>query len=304
MVGVGKGGMAVDIGRSGKRTNVGVGVGGVGVHTGAPGEQTDVGVGRGGVGVHTIYNNIPVYVGLHPGSDPFSYVYAASADQLKDDPNVALFFLENNLHQGAEMKLHFTKDPIRKATFLPRQIADSIPFSSKKLPQIYNKFSIQSNSLEAEIMKETLSQCESKGIKGEEKYCTTSLESMIDFSTAKLGKKVKAISTEVHVKGKCSPLQKYTIKGAKKLVADEAVVCHKKNYAYAVFYCHKTVSTKVYVVSLVGAHGTKAKAVAVCHTNTAKWNPKHLAFKVLKVKPGRVPVCHFLPEDHVVWIPN
>ena len=48
--------------------------------------------------------------------------------------------------------------------------------------------------------------------------------------------------------------------------------------------------------------GTKAKAVAVCHTNTMEWNPKYLAFQQLKVKPGTAPICHFLPKDHIVWV--
>lgn len=198
------------------------------------------------------------------------------------------------------MSLHFTKNE-QKASFLPKKVADSIPFSSNKLPQIYNEFSVKPDSMEAETMKQTLNECENKGIEGEEKYCATSLESMVDFSTKKLGKNVKAISTEVNAKE--SPLQKYKIAIAKKLAAKKAVVCHKQNYAYAVFYCHKTVSTQAYSVSLVGEDGTKVKAVAVCHTDTAKWNPKHLAFQVLKVKPGSVPICHFLPEDHVVWVP-
>ncbi|KAI3738113.1 hypothetical protein L2E82_28132 [Cichorium intybus] len=300
-VGVRKGGVTVNTGKPGKGTSVGVGKGGVGVHAGKPGKRTDVGVGKGGVAVHTGHKGKPVYVGVGKGQNPFNYMYAASANQLNDNPNVAFFFLENDLHQGTEMKLHFTKDN-QKATFLPRQVADSIPFSSNKLPQIYNEFSIKAGSVEAADMKQTLSECESKGIEGEDKYCATSLESMIDFSTTKLGKKVKAISTEVNTK-ESTPLQKYTIEGAKKLAADKAVVCHKQNYAYAIFYCHKTVSTRAYAVSLVGADGTKAKAVAICHTDTAKWNPKHLAFQVLKVKPGSVPVCHFLPEDHVVWVP-
>ncbi|KAI3738610.1 hypothetical protein L2E82_28647 [Cichorium intybus] len=230
-----------------------------------------------------------------------SFTYLSSADQLMYDPNEVLFFIENDLHQGTEMNLHFMKAD-QKETFLPQQVADSIPFSSNKLLQIYNKFSIKSNSLKAKDVKQTLSECESKGNEGEEKYCATSLESMIDFSTDQLGKKVKAISTDVDTKGS-TPLQKYTIEGVKKFVADKAVVCHKQNYVYAVFYCHKTVGVRAYAVSLVGVDGTKAKAVAICHTDTAKWNPKHLAFQVLKVKPGSVPVCHFLPEDNVVWVP-
>ncbi|MFS7909031.1 putative BURP domain-containing protein [Helianthus anomalus] len=300
-VGVGKGGVGVHTGKPGKGTDVGVGKGGVGVHTGKPGKRTDVGVGKGGVEVHTRHKGKPVYVGVHKGPDPFVYLYAASEDQLKDNPNVTMFFQENDLHQGKEMKLHFTKND-QKATFLPRKIADSIPFSSNKLPQIYDEFSVKPDSMEAEIMKQTLNECESTGIEGEEKYCATSLESMVDFSTTKLGKNVKAISTEVSAK-ESTPLQKYNIEVPKKLAANKAVVCHKQNYAYVVFYCHKTVSTQAYAVSMVGADGTKVNAVAVCHTDTAKWNPKHLAFQVLKVKPGTVPICHFLPEDHVVWVP-
>ena len=264
-------------------------------------KNTDVGVGYDGVGVHTSNKGRPVDVGVQNGPNPFDYNYAASSDQLKDNPNVAFFFLEKDMRQGTEMKLHVTNND-QNATFLPKHVADSIPFSSNKLPQIYNEFSIKPDSVEAEDMKQTLSECEDKGIEGEEKYCATSLESMVDFSISKLGKKVKAVSTEVNAR-ESTPFQKYKIEGAKKLAAGKAVVCHKQNYAYAVFYCHKTISTRAYAISLVGADGTKAKAVAVCHTDTSKWNAKHLAFQVLKVKPGSVPICHFLPEDHVVWVP-
>jgi hypothetical protein len=99
-------------------------------------------------------------------------------------------------------------------------------------------------------------------------------------------------------------MQQYVIaKGVKRFgEKNKAVVCHKENYPYAVFYCHKTDTTKVYSVPLEGVDGNRVKAVAVCHTDTSQWNPKHLAFQVLKVQPGTVPVCHFLPQDHVVWV--
>ena len=28
----------------------------------------------------------------------------------------------------------------------------------------------------------------------------------------------------------------------------------------------------------------------------------HFAFQVLKVKPGTVPICHFLPNNNLVWV--
>lgn len=151
-------------------------------------------------------------------------------------------------------------------------------------------------------MKNTIKECEQPQIQGEDKYCVTSLESMIDFSTSKIGKNAQVISTEVQ---KQTPEQKYTIAaGVQKMGGDKSVVCHKQNYAYAVFYCHKSETTRAYMVHLEGADGTKAKAVAICHTDTSAWNPKHLAFQVLKVEPGTIPICHFLPQDHIVWIPK
>ncbi|KAJ6330117.1 hypothetical protein OIU76_008862 [Salix suchowensis] len=284
-VNVGKGGVGVDAGK-GKPgsggTHVSVGGPGVGVDTGKPGKKTKVGVGKGGVSVNTGKKGKPVIVGVHPGPNPFIYIYAATETQLRDDPNVALFFLEKEMHPGKVMNLQFTENT-DTATFLPRQVADSIPFSSDKLPEIYSEFSVKPGSMEAEEMENTIKECESPGIKGEEKYCATSLESMIDFTTSKLGKNVLAISTEVDGQTK---MQKYTIKtGVKKMAGDKSVVCHKQNYAYAVFYCHATKSTRAYTVPLVGDDGTKAKAVAVCHTDTSAWNPKHMAFQVLNVKP-------------------
>ncbi|KAG7972877.1 hypothetical protein I3843_07G203700 [Carya illinoinensis] len=302
-VNVGKGGVNVDAGKGkpGGGTHVNVGGKGVGVNTGDSGKGTNVGVGKGGVSVNTGHKGKPVNVRVQPKGTPFQYQYAATENQLHDDPNVALFFLEKDLHPGTKMNLLFTKDS-NEASFLPRQVTESIPFSSNKLPEILNTFSVKPRSVEADMMENTIKLCEKPGIKGEEVYCATSLESMVDFSTSKLGKNVQAISTEG---GKESQMQKYTIvPGVKKMAGDKAVACHKQSYAYAVFYCHETSTTRAYLVPLVGDDGTKAKAVAICHTDTSAWNPKHLAFQVLKVKPGTVPVCHFLPEDHVVWTAN
>lgn len=306
-VAVGKGGVNVDAGKTKPGgTAVNVGKGGVHVNAGKgkPG-GTSVNVGKGGVNVHAGKGKgkrKPVHVNV--GHSPFDYNYAASATQLHENPNVALFFLEKDLHQGTKLNLQFTKTSNDAAAtfFLPRQVADSIPFSSNKADDVLNKFSLKPGSEEAEIVKNTIAECEEPGVVGEEKRCVTSLESMVDFTTSKLGKNVEAVSTDVN---KEKELQQYTIApGVKKLTEDKAVVCHKENYPYAVFFCHKTNAVKAYFVPLEGVDGSRVKAVAVCHTDTSKWNPKHLAFQVLKVKPGTVSVCHFLPQDHVVWVPK
>ncbi|KAM6551217.1 hypothetical protein CsatB_001025 [Cannabis sativa] len=309
-VGVGKGGVSVNTGKPGKGTNVGVGKGGVSVNTGKHGKGTKVGVGKGGVSVSTGHKGKPVYVGVGKGKNPFIYNYAASETQLHDNPNVALFFLEKDIRPGTEMNLNFFKTITSKqATFLPRQVAQSIPFSSRKIPEILNKLSVKPQSTEAEMVKETIKECEDQSsIRGEDKYCATSLESMIDFTTSKLGKKLQSISTEVEKESDVG-MEKYTITKVEKKKSsagggDKTVVCHKQNYPFAVFYCHASQATEAYMVTLESANGTKAKAVAACHKDTSAWNPKHLAFQVLKVKPGVIPVCHFLPQDHIVWIQN
>ena len=161
------------------------------------------------------------------------------------------------------------------------------------------------DSVEAAEMAQTLRDCEAPAAKGEKKACATSLESMVDFATAGLGTShVRAVSTVVARPD--SPKQEYTITGVKRAGAGaddggRLVACHAEPYAYAVFACHQTRRTRAYSVSMLGRDGTAVDAVAVCHADTSGWNPKHVAFQVLNVKPGTVPVCHFLPQDHVVW---
>ena len=247
--------------------------------------------GKGSVNEKTriVYDAAPIYF----------YANDANEAELHDNRNLALFLLEKDLHHGTKFNVQFTKTSDHGPTFLPRDVANSIPFSSNKVENILNYFAIKQGSAESEIVKNTISECEANSIKGEEKLCVTSLESMVDFTTLKLGNNVDTVSTEVNGE---SGLQQYVIaNGVKKMGENNLVVCHKRNYPYAVFYCHKTDATKVYSVPLEGADGSRVKAVAICHTDTSHWSPKHLAFQVLKVQQGTVPVCHFLQEGQVVW---
>ncbi|XP_042389444.1 BURP domain-containing protein 3-like [Zingiber officinale] len=266
----------------------------VSVGKGKPGRGTTVNVGGGHMTAKKAKGR--------PSPSPIVLVnYAATEAQIHDDPKVALFFLESNLRPGAAMTVHFTRTSAFRAAFLPRREADAIPFSSARLPEILDRLSMKPGSPEAETTLSTLQECERSAASGERKLCATSLESMVDFSVANLGtRRVVAASTAVIKAG--TPLQTYTIQGVRKTVSAEGrlVACHSMEYAYAVFYCH-TSAARAYMVSLVGADGAKVEAVAVCHTDTAGWNPNHLAFKVLKVSPGTVPVCHYLPEDNLVW---
>ena len=92
----------------------------------------------------------PVYIGYGKLSAPDT----ATEDQPQDTSRKG-YFLEKDLHSTTKMKMHFRQTK-NEATFLHRQVADSIPFSSDKLPEILNRFSLKEDSEEAEIMKETI----------------------------------------------------------------------------------------------------------------------------------------------------
>jgi len=139
----------------------------------------------------------------------------ATETEVLDTRSVGVFFLEKDLKRGTKQKLYLAKTTNAETTFLPRQVADKIPFSSEKMPEILDQFSVKPYSKEAEVMKKTVKLCEKPGIKGEEKYCSTSLESMVDFSISKLGKSVLPISTEVEKMS--NKLQEYRISGVKKM---------------------------------------------------------------------------------------
>ncbi|KAG6777716.1 hypothetical protein POTOM_017546 [Populus tomentosa] len=212
-------------------------------------------------------------------------------------PDTTIFYLYNDLHPGKKMKLLFTNSGT-KVSFLPRRVAESIPFASDKFPEILKYFSLQVNSKEAEIISEEIGYCESPNLEGEEKYCAASLESLIDFNVARLGQNVQVLSTEPGEKQEYTVSAKAAMRGEHK-----ASVCHKIRYPYAVHYCHVIEGTEVYVVPLIAADGAEVKAVTVCHLNTSAWSPDHMAFEVLKIKPGPA-VCHFLATDTLVWVPK
>ncbi|XP_050215974.1 BURP domain-containing protein 5-like isoform X2 [Mercurialis annua] len=227
------------------------------------------------------------------------YGKAHEIDKKIDISNkTTIYLLYNNLHPYKMMNLSLTKS-IKGSKFLPRKIADSIPFSSNKSRDILDYFSIKPASKEAQIIKQTIKECEAPNIRGEDKYCATSFESLVDFVTAKFGKNVKAFSNEIEEEIK---KKEYTILKGIKMIRDNPIVCHKQRYKYAVYYCHVINATKAYMVPLIGDNGSKAKAVVVCHSDTSAWNPNHFAFQVLNVKPGGPTICHFLNNDAIVWV--
>ncbi|KQJ90693.1 BURP domain-containing protein 15 [Brachypodium distachyon] len=56
-------------------------------------------------------------------------------------------------------------------------------------------------------------------------------------------------------------------------------------------------AARVYVLALAG---DDVSAVAVCRTDTSRWDPEHAAFRLLGVKPGGPAVCHAVPNAQVL----
>ncbi|XP_060171532.1 BURP domain-containing protein 5-like [Lycium barbarum] len=155
----------------------------------------------------------------------------------------------------------------------------------------------------AKMINKTIKMCEDPAGNGQKRYCATSLESMVDFTTSFLGtNNILAISTELE--NETPEVQTYTINEVKEKANGKGVICHKVGYPYAVHYCHEEgSSTRTFQVSMVGADGTKVNAVSVCHEDTASMNPA-LSFQLLNVKPGEKPICHFILDDQIALVPS
>ena len=230
------------------------------------------------------------------------------------NPLLMVFFTINDLKVGKKLSIYFPKrDPSKSPPFLPKEKADQISFSFKQLPQILSSFHFPSNSPQAQAVKETLQQCELKPIKGETKFCATSMESMLDFvrtsliiptKSSPLSSSFKLLKTS-HLTKSNVHLQNYTIFDTPELIsAPKLVACHTMPYPYAIYYCHyQEGDNNVLKIALEGENGDRVDALAICHMDTSQWSPTHPSFQVLKLQPGDMPICHFFPADDFVWIP-
>ncbi|PKU87946.1 BURP domain-containing protein 3 [Dendrobium catenatum] len=225
--------------------------------------------------------------------------------QTHNDPIAQLFFLKDSLKVGTKMTLELSKS-ISMHPFLSVEMAKATPFSSTKLTEILGLFNITWGSLEAKAIQQTLEECEEKPIEGEIKHCVTSLEAMVDFVKAEIGNRdVNVIETTVKggVHQLVVPKQVYLIRSKEDMhvEAKALVSCHPESYPKAVYYCHKITNVEAYKVHLLGSNGVVVDTAAICHIDTSAWSPHYLGFKILKVKPGTEPICHFLPRGHLIF---
>ncbi|EEF43287.1 Dehydration-responsive protein RD22 precursor, putative [Ricinus communis] len=223
------------------------------------------------------------------------------------DPSLNVFFTINDLKIGKTIPIYFpNKDPSTSPHLLSREETSSIPFSLSQLPYLLELFSFSEDSQQAKGMEYTLRQCEVEPIEGETKTCATSLESVLDFvrSTFGLDTQFKVLTTN-YVTNPIKQLQNYTIlEEPKEILATKTIGCHIMPYPFVVYYCHsREGGNRLFEMLLGGENGERIQAAGICHMDTSQWDKDHVAFHLLKFKPGSSPVCHFFQADSIVWVP-
>ncbi|GLJ34541.1 hypothetical protein SUGI_0694710 [Cryptomeria japonica] len=216
-----------------------------------------------------------------------------------------IFFLQKNIGIGSNFSVDMVDwKNTETLNFIPAVLANEIPFSTKNLSVSLNKLHISPDSGMALTMKQTLEICEKSTMIGESKKCVTSLESMIDYSTSQIGTNdVNVFVVNVSMVTK-SGLQQYSLASIpfESKPTSRVVACHTIRYAYLVYLCHQIKDTRIYKLSLKTDEGNVAEMLSLCHEDTSQWSPEHVSFKMLHVKPGGEAICHFMPDDSIVWV--
>uniref|UniRef100_A0A7N0TLS3 BURP domain-containing protein n=1 Tax=Kalanchoe fedtschenkoi TaxID=63787 RepID=A0A7N0TLS3_KALFE len=86
----------------------------------------------------------------------YAYDLGTGKNEILVNPPSMHLFLEKNLAPGTQMEMEFTRLEDVGYVFIPRQIADSILFSSDKLSTILTQLSIEPESPKAQLMNDTL----------------------------------------------------------------------------------------------------------------------------------------------------
>ncbi|XP_031476538.1 polygalacturonase 1 beta-like protein 3 [Nymphaea colorata] len=213
------------------------------------------------------------------------------------------FFREKMMKAGTVMPMPDLRDRMPPRSFLPRSIAERLPFSSSKLGELKKVFHARENSSMERLMKNTLAECEREPSKGETKRCVTSIEDMIDFATSMLGRDVQLRSTESTM-GWGKNVEIGEVKGLDGGRITRSVSCHQSMFPYLVYYCHSVPIVRVYEADILDVKSKKKinHGVAICHLDTSAWGPGNGAFVALGSKPGEIEVCHWIFENDMIWV--
>ncbi|PAN36000.1 hypothetical protein PAHAL_6G249900 [Panicum hallii] len=248
-----------------------------------------------------------------PSSAPYGYDYKAPSEGGEAAPGehhhagrgeaattTTVFFHEEAVRVGERLRFRFPAAAPAALGFLPRHVADAIPFTTPALPSILALLGVAPGTAQAAAMAETLRTCESPPLAGEAKFCATSLEALVERAMEALRtRRVRAVTSTLPRAG--APLQQYTVRAVRPVDGASFVACHDEAYPYTVYRCHSTGPARAYMVEMEGAREGAVTVATVCHTDTSRWNPEHVSFKLLGTKPGGAPICHLMPYGHIIW---
>lgn len=212
------------------------------------------------------------------------------------------FFREAMLKEGTVMPMPDIADKMPNRSFLPRAISSKLPFSTSRLGEMKKIFHAADNSSIEHMFREALDDCERAPSKGETKRCVSSLEDMIDFAAAVLGRNV-VVRTTQSVGGSKQNIMIGSVRGIDGGKVTKSVSCHQSLLPYLLYYCHSVPKVRVYEADLLDPK-SKAKinhGVAICHLDTSDWSAGHGAFVALGSGPGRIEVCHWIFENDMLW---
>ncbi|KAL4386804.1 hypothetical protein GQ457_09G012980 [Hibiscus cannabinus] len=198
------------------------------------------------------------------------------------------------------------KDHSLYPPFLPKEVADTIPFSSSQVSNILQFFSVSPDSPKGKAIQDTLTKCELEAAEGETKICATSLESLHGFLNNAFGPEVGInLMSTTHPTITTPIFQNYTVSELpQEIDSQKKVACHPMPYLYAVYFCHifEASETKAFKLQLVGdITGDKVDALVVCHMDTSGWSSDHVVFRMLGIKHGGA-LCHVFSQGNLVLI--
>ncbi|XP_073028415.1 polygalacturonase-1 non-catalytic subunit beta-like isoform X1 [Primulina eburnea] len=204
------------------------------------------------------------------------------------------FFRLSILENGNMVHLPNLHESLSESAFLPLQIASEIPLNIREITKVFP-------AATKETIENTLSYCNAAAIKGQVKSCPRSLEEMISFSKSALGGKKLISLTSKSNQGSNTNLM---VKNVKKFNTGRIVACHEAFLPFAAYFCHSLSSTSLYSVDLVEPKtGALINTLlAICHMDTSPWPEDHVAFKILKLRPGQGEACHWFTQVDLAWI--
>ncbi|KAK1697947.1 hypothetical protein QYE76_014644 [Lolium multiflorum] len=212
-----------------------------------------------------------------------------------------ILFLQRNLLDGALLPANTELGHIHTPQSFPRSPPAPPLFAYSNLKNILAFYNITRGSERARQVATTLRFCRDDQQQEEPHVCAATQQAAMEFAAAALGTTPRAARTVIHGRGE--PVR-YVVapNGVTSIGRGKVVPCHPLPYPADLLYCHRPGNVQAFSVELVGQEDPSlgATAIAVCHEKTDGWALDY--FAMLNGTRGE-PVCHYMPEKYLLWVP-